>query len=182
MPAKKDVDLSEIWLFSSCSARDLRQIRQSLDEVTVSAGRVLCQEGSVGREFFLIVDGQAIVRRNERKVATLGPGSYFGELALLDRQPRSASVIADTDMTLLVLEQRAFIGVLDSVPSLARKLLSAMAVRLRDEDSRADTDMTLLLLEQRGFINLLDSEPALARRLLSAMAVRLREADSKAYH
>ena len=182
MSAKKEIDLSEIWLFASCSARDLRHIRQSLDEVTVAPGRVLCQEGAVGREFFLIVDGQASVRRKERKIATLGPGNYFGELALLDRQPRSASVIADTPMTLLVLEQRAFIGILDSVPSLARKLLSAMADRLRNTDPRADTDMTTLLLDQRAFIDLLDSDPALARKLLSAMAIRLREADTKAIH
>jgi CRP/FNR family cyclic AMP-dependent transcriptional regulator len=182
MITKKEIDLSEIWLFASCSGRDLRHIRQSLDEVTVAAGRILCQEGAVGREFFLIVEGQASVRRKERKVATLGPGRYFGELALLDRQPRSASVIADTPMTLLVLEQRAFIGILDSVPSLARKLLSAMSGRLLEADPRADTDMILLLLEQRAFIDLLDSDPALARKLLSAMAVRLREADAKAFH
>jgi CRP-like cAMP-binding protein len=182
MGTKKEIDLSEIWLFASCSSRDLRHIRQSLDEVTVSPGRVLCQEGSAGREFFLIVDGQASVRRKERKVATLGPGSYFGELALLDRGPRSASIVADTPMTLLVLEQRAFIGVLDSVPSLARKLLGATAERLREADPKADIEMTLFLLEQRAFIDLLDSNPALARKLLSAMAVRLREADAKAFH
>jgi len=182
MSTKKEIDLSEIWLFASCSARDLRHIRQSLDEVRVSPGRVLCQEGSTGREFFVIVDGQASVRRKERKVATLGPGSYFGEMALLDRGPRSASIIADTDMTLLVLEQRAFIGVLDSVPSLARKLLSATAGRLREADPKADIEITLLLLEQRPFIELLDSNPALARKVLSAMAVRLREADAKAFH
>jgi CRP/FNR family transcriptional regulator, cyclic AMP receptor protein len=182
MPATKDIDLSEIWLFASCSARDLRHIRQSLDEVTVGPGRVLCREGSVGREFFLIVEGRASVRRKDRKIATLGPGRYFGELALLDRLPRSASVIADTDMTLLVLEQRAFIGILDSVPSLARKLLGAMAVRLREADPRADTDMVMLLLEQRSFNDLLDSDPLLARKLLGAMALRLREADAKAFH
>jgi CRP-like cAMP-binding protein len=85
-------------------------------------------------------------------------------------------------MTLLVLEQRAFIGILDSVPSLARKLLSAMADRLRNTDPRADTDMTMLLLDQRAFIDLLDGDPALARKLLSAMAIRLREADTKAIH
>jgi CRP/FNR family transcriptional regulator, cyclic AMP receptor protein len=182
MAHKKEIDLADIWLFASCSGRDLRHIRQSLDEVAVSAGRVLCQEGSVGREFFLIVDGQASVRRKERKVATLGPGSYFGELALLDRQPRSASIVADTDMDLLVLEQRAFIGVLDSVPSLARKLLVSMTDRLREADPRSDSDMFVLLLEQRPFVDLLDQEPAMARRLLSAMAVRLREADAKAFH
>ena len=183
--AMKAIDHSEIWLFVGCSPRELRQIRQSLDEARVSAGQVLCQEGSIGREFFLIVEGEASVRRKNRKIATLGPGGYFGELALLDNQPRSATVVADTDMTLLVLERRAFIGALDSVPSLARKLLSAMAARLRETDAKAfsaDTDLLLLLLEERKFIAMLDAAPPLARKLLGAMSTRLREADAKAFH
>ncbi|MGH9090630.1 MAG: cyclic nucleotide-binding domain-containing protein, partial [Acidimicrobiales bacterium] len=84
-----------------------------------------------------IVDGQASVRRNGRRIATLGPGQYFGELALLDRRPRSATVISETEMLLLVLGQRQFNGVLDAVPALSRKLLAAMATRLRESDTKA---------------------------------------------
>jgi CRP/FNR family cyclic AMP-dependent transcriptional regulator len=131
------LDLSKIWLFSTCSAKDLRVIRKALEEVTVPAGRLLTEQGTIGREFFLIVEGQASVRRNNRKVATLGPSQYFGELALLDRRPRSASVVSDTEMTLLVLGQRQFNAVLDSVPALSRKLLAAMATRLRESDDKA---------------------------------------------
>jgi CRP-like cAMP-binding protein len=131
------LDLSKIWLFSTSSAKELRLIRKALEEATVPAGRLLCEQGTIGREFFLIVDGQASVRRNNRKVATLGPGQYFGELALLDRRPRSASVTSDTEMTLLILGQREFNAVLDSVPALSRKLLAAMATRLRESDDRA---------------------------------------------
>jgi CRP/FNR family transcriptional regulator, cyclic AMP receptor protein len=133
----KDLDLSKIWLFSTSSNRELRTIRRALEEVTVPPGRVLCEEGTIGREFFLIVDGEASVRRNGRKVTTLGPGQYFGELALLDRRPRSATVISETEMLLLVLGQRQFNGVLDAVPALSRKLLAAMATRLRESDSKA---------------------------------------------
>ena len=133
----KELDLSKIWLFSACSAKDLRTIRKALEEVTVPPERVLVEEGTIGREFFLIVDGQASVRRNGRRIATLGPGQYFGELALLDRRPRSATVISETEMLLLVLGQRQFNGVLDAVPSLSRKLLSAMATRLRESDIKA---------------------------------------------
>lgn len=133
----QDLDLSKIWLFSTCSARDLRTIRRALEEVTVPPGRMLCEEGTIGREFFLIVDGQASVRRHGRRIATLGPGQYFGELALLDRRPRSATVISETEMLLLVLGQRQFNGVLDAVPALARKLLAAMATRLRESDAKA---------------------------------------------
>ena len=136
-PSRDVLDLSKIWLFSTSSAKDLRLIRRALEEVTVPAGRLLTEQGTIGREFFLIVDGQASVKRNNRKVATLGPGQYFGELALLDRRPRSASVTSDTEMTLLVLGQRQFNGVLDSVPPLSRKLLSAMATRLREADDKA---------------------------------------------
>lgn|ERR1017187_7072357 len=131
------LDLSKIWLFSTSSGKELRTIRKALEEVTVPAGRMLCEQGTIGREFFLIVAGQASVRRNNRKVATLGPGQYFGELALLDRRPRSASVVSDSEMTLLVLGQREFNGVLDTVPALSRKLLAAMATRLRDSDDKA---------------------------------------------
>ncbi|HXY27616.1 MAG TPA: cyclic nucleotide-binding domain-containing protein [Acidimicrobiales bacterium] len=132
-----DTDLSKIWLFSTSSAKELRSIRRALEEVRVPAGKVLCEQGTVGREFFLIVDGQASVRRNNRKVATLAPTQYFGEMALLDRRPRSATVVADTDMTLLVLGQRQFNGLLDAMPSLARKMLAAMATRLREADEKA---------------------------------------------
>jgi CRP-like cAMP-binding protein len=131
------LDLKTIWLFSSCSASELRKIRSSLDEVTVPAGKVLVKEGASGHEFFLIVDGTAKVTRNGRKVAGLGPGSYFGELALLDHKPRSATVTAETELTVLVLSQQEFYAVLDSVPTIDRKLLAAMATRLRESDAKA---------------------------------------------
>ena len=136
--APKALDLKSIWLFSACTAGEIRKIRSSLDEVTVPAGKVLVEEGTGGREFFLIVDGSAKVTRNGRKVATLEAGSYFGELSLLDRRPRSASVVSETDLDVLVLDQRHFNALLDSVPTIARKLLAAMATRLREQDAKVD--------------------------------------------
>jgi CRP-like cAMP-binding protein len=132
-----ELDLSKIWLFSTCSGRELRTVRKALEEVTVPAGRVLTEQGTIGREFFLIVKGKAAVRRNNRKIATLGPGQYFGELALLDRRPRSATIVSETEMLLLVLGQRQFNGVLDAIPAMSRKLLAAMATRIREADARA---------------------------------------------
>ena len=131
------LDLKSIWLFSSCSASEIRKIRGSLDEVEVPAGKVLVEEGRIGLEFFLIVSGKATVSRNGKKVATLGPGGYFGEPALLDRRPRAATVVSDTDMDVLVLSQRQFNSVLQSAPSIARKLLTAMANRVREADALA---------------------------------------------
>ena len=106
--------------------------------MVVPAGKVLVEEGTVGREFFLIVDGSARVERQGKKVAVLGAGSYFGELSLLDRRPRSATVVSETDLDVLVLDQRHFNALLDSVPTIARKLLSAMATRLREQDAKVD--------------------------------------------
>jgi CRP/FNR family cyclic AMP-dependent transcriptional regulator len=133
----KDLDLKSIWLFSSCTGSELRKIRGSLDEVEVPAGKVLVEQGRIGMEFFLIVDGSAAVTRSGKKVATLGPGAHFGELALLDRRPRSASVTSETDMDVLVLSQRQFNTLLEAVPTIARKMLAALADRLREADALA---------------------------------------------
>ena len=137
MARQRQLDLGDIWLFSSCSASQLRTIRRQVEEIAIPVGRVLVEEGTIGREFFFIVEGTATVRQGGRKVATLGPGQYFGELSLLDRKPRSATVSADTDMVLLVLDQRRFNGLLDEMPTLSHKLLSAMAERIRSADARA---------------------------------------------
>jgi CRP-like cAMP-binding protein len=137
MARQRELDLGDIWLFSACSAGQLRTIRRQVEEIGVPARRVLCEEGTVGREFFFVVDGKAAVRRGGRRIATIGPGGYFGELSLLDRKPRSATVESETEMTLLVLDQRRFNGLLDAMPALAHKLLVAMAQRIRDADAKA---------------------------------------------
>jgi CRP/FNR family transcriptional regulator, cyclic AMP receptor protein len=131
--------LAQVRLFSALSKKELNQIGRASDEVTIRAGKTLVAEGSTGHEFFLILEGSALVKRNGRKIATLSPGQYFGELALLVRGPRNATVVADSDMRLLVLGQREFSGLLDEVPGLAHKLLSTMAVRLADADAKAVT-------------------------------------------
>ena len=129
--------LAQVSLFAALSNKELQKIAKASDEVEVAAGKTLVEEGAIGHEFFLILEGEAAVKRGGRKV-TLGPGQYFGELALLDRKPRSASVVADTDMKLLVIGQREFSGVIDEVPGLSHKLLAAMASRLREADSKVD--------------------------------------------
>ena len=129
--------LGKVPLFSACSKKELQTIARASDDVAVPAGKVLVEEGKPGHEFFLIIDGNASVKRGKREIAKLGPGQYFGELALLDRGPRSASVIAKNDMEVLVLGQREFAGVIDEVPTLAHKLLTSMAQRLREADAKA---------------------------------------------
>lgn len=128
--------LSRMWLFSECSKGELSRIGRVADEVTVAPASVLCEEGKPGFEFFFILDGRAAVRRRGRKVATLSAGQYFGELSLLDRRPRSATVVSETTMSLLVLGQREFTSVMADMPKLAHKLLIAMAGRLRAADAK----------------------------------------------
>jgi CRP-like cAMP-binding protein len=128
--------LASIPLFSACSKRDLEKIARASSEIEVEAGRVLCEQGDTGREAFVIIEGKAGVKRNKRKIATLTPGDAFGELSLLDHGPRTASVEAETPMTLLVLSAREFTGVLDEVPGLNHKLLAVLASRVRELDSK----------------------------------------------
>lgn len=129
--------LAQIPLFASMSKRDLQKIAKASDEIDVPVGKVLVEQGTRGREAFVIIEGSATVKRNGRKVATFGPGDHFGELALLDGGPRTATVVADTPAKVLVIGQREFAGVLDEVPGLARKMLATMASTIRDLDQRA---------------------------------------------
>jgi CRP-like cAMP-binding protein len=138
--ARKDVKLDQlanVRLFAACNKKELGLIGRASDEISVSPGKELVTEGSTGHEFFLILDGKAAVKRGGKKIATLGPGQYFGEMALLDRGVRTATVVAETPMTLLVLGQREFGGLLDEVPGLAHKLLTIMAARLREADAKS---------------------------------------------
>jgi CRP/FNR family cyclic AMP-dependent transcriptional regulator len=124
-------------MFSALSKKELNMVARAADVVTVKAGTDIVTEGTTGHEFFLILAGQAAVRRGGRKVATLGPGDYFGELALLDRGPRSATIVAEGDIELAVIGQREFMAVLDQVPAVSHKLLVTMAHRLREADTKA---------------------------------------------
>jgi CRP-like cAMP-binding protein len=138
--ARKDgfVDhLAQLPLFSTCSKKDLRLVASKATPLDIPAGRTIIEEGAPGKEVVVIDSGTAVVRRNGRKVATLGPGSAFGELALLDGGPRTATVVADTDLSVLILTRPEFAGLLDEVPGLARKLLQGLAGRLREADSKA---------------------------------------------
>jgi CRP-like cAMP-binding protein len=129
--------LSKVPLFSALSNKDLQKVAKASDEVTIPAGKVLMEQGQTGREAFVILEGEAVVKRNNRKVATLSSGACFGELALLDRGPRTMTVEAASDMKVLVLGQREFSGVIDEVPGIAHKLLASLAGMVRELDTKA---------------------------------------------
>src|ERR1700759_4385244 len=128
--------LSQVPLFSALSRRDLALVARRAEDVVVPAGKVLVSEGETGQQFFVIMSGTTKLSRRGRKIATLGPGDSFGELALLDKHPRNATAVAETPMELVVIGQREFAGLIDDVPGFARKLLAAMAGRLRVADSQ----------------------------------------------
>jgi len=128
--------LANVPLFSSLSRKDLTVLAKLCDEITVPAGKVLVKQGTVGYECFVIVEGEADVHRDGRGVTTLGPGAYFGELALLDKGPRTATVTALTDLTVIVMGPREFTTALSSIPGLSTKLMASLARRIRETDAR----------------------------------------------
>jgi len=135
LSAKSKLDLIKgIPLFEHCSKRDLQHIAQIADELDLKVGKVLIQEGERGSEFFVIVSGEVEVRRKGRKIATLGSGAFVGEMALLSKAPRNATVTAATPVDVLVITDRAFVGLLDKTPDLWHKVARTLAERLGDNE------------------------------------------------
>ena len=126
--------LAEVGLFKSCTRSELKELAKISTETEVPTGQVLCREGGVGREFFVVVDGKASVTIAGDDVATIGPGGFFGEMALLDGGPRVATVTAVTPMRVLVLSRPEFVDLLAHVPSASRRILEAVGARLREAD------------------------------------------------
>ena len=123
--------LGALPMFGGCTNKELRDIARIVDELQVESGRVLMSQGDAGQEAFVIEEGTADVVRDGQLLATVGPGSYVGELALIDAGPRSATVTATTPMRVLVIGTREFSTLLDEVPGLARRVLVSTARRLR---------------------------------------------------
>ena len=127
--------LAQRPLFAGLSRKELESVAALGVTVEIPATQVLTKEGTIGEEAFLIVSGNAHCIVGEQvEVANLGPGDLFGEMSLLDGERRSATVIADTDMTVTVLERREFVRLVETTPAVAMKLLAAMAARLRSVD------------------------------------------------
>jgi CRP-like cAMP-binding protein len=123
--------LAKVPLFSDCSQRDLHTIARVVREIQHAAGTVIAREGEPGIGLFIIMDGTAEVSIGGRKKATLGPGEFFGEIALLDGGPRTATVSAKTDVRLLGLTEWVFRGLMHEHPGITLKTLQQMAGRLR---------------------------------------------------
>ena len=127
--------LASLWLFRGASTKELRELAAMSTVMDLPAGRVIIRQNAHGREFFVLADGAADVSVDGEVVATLGPGDFAGELALLDREPRSASVTLTRPSTVIVFGAREFWGAIATFPSVDRRLLEQMARRLRAADS-----------------------------------------------
>lgn len=129
--------LAAVPLFSACSKRDLQIVARHMQVLAVQAGTVVMREGDHGDAFYVVLEGRARVEAGGREVNVLGPGDHMGELALLDPAPRNATVIADGDMTVSVIDARTFAAIVRDVPAMTGKLLAALARRLRQRDAEA---------------------------------------------
>jgi CRP/FNR family cyclic AMP-dependent transcriptional regulator len=127
--------LQSLPIFSGLSKGDLKKVERLMVSITVKPGKELIRQGNAGKEAFFIVSGTATVRRGSRVLAQIGAGDVVGEMSVLSGQPSVASVTADTEMTVEVLNRREFSSLLDEVPSLMKKILVGAMERLHAIDA-----------------------------------------------
>ena len=127
--------LKKVPMFRDLSNRHLNEVAKYADQLSVKAGKVLAGEGDIGWEFVFILEGKARVEKGGKVINRLASGDFFGEVSLIDRGPRTATVIAETDMTLLIVNSKSFDHLLDTVPGLQKKILISLCQYFR----RAET-------------------------------------------
>ena len=133
MPLRSDAKiqlLKSVPLFAGCSKAELRRLASIADEIDLREGTVLTREGRIAHEFFVLIEGTVRVTKENRKVADLGAGDWLGEIALLTRAPRTATVTATSPLRTLVIIDREFRQLVSEVPSIAMKVLTCVAERL----------------------------------------------------
>jgi len=125
--------IKRVPLFAHCSKSELGSVALVADEIDMPEGKVLTTEGDPGREFFVLVEGTADVRRKGRKVNAMGSGDFFGEIALVTKMPRTATVTATSNVRVLVINERDFAALLKSSPEVGRGVAEALAERIAPE-------------------------------------------------
>jgi CRP-like cAMP-binding protein len=119
-------------LFEGLSKKELALLARMTDNLEVPAGKVLCREGETGHEFFVILEGEVEITRSGKRLASGRGGDFFGEISIVERLPRSATVTAKTPLRLFVLTGQGFRSVLRGSPAVERKVLVALARRLAE--------------------------------------------------
>jgi CRP/FNR family cyclic AMP-dependent transcriptional regulator len=127
--------LAQIAIFAPCSKKELHDITRLTTEITVPAGQVLTTEGERGHEFAIVLSGTATVSQGGTVVATLDQGGHYGEMALIDDGPRTATIVAASPMSLAVVGPQEFRQLLEDVPALAHAIMRGLARRLRELDA-----------------------------------------------
>ena len=130
---KKVELIRKVPLFSHLSRKQLAQVAKVADEIDLREGKEMTREGTPGREFFVILEGSADVRRRGRKINSLKPGDFFGEIALVTSVPRTATVAATSPVRALVVTDREFRHLLEESPDIKTRVMQAMAARLAPE-------------------------------------------------
>ena len=129
-----DDQLAKVPLFEGLSKKELREISSLATQLDEREGTVLTKQGALGNEFIIIIDGEAEVQVDGKTIKSLGPGDYFGEIALLTHRPRTATVVAKTPMKIEVIDRREFATMLADAPEVGAKLLEAVASRLAETE------------------------------------------------
>jgi len=124
--------LAKVPLFNGLSKKQLREVSSLATRLDEPAGTLLTKEGRVGNEFIIVLEGEIEVRKGDEVVATRGPGSYVGEIALIDNRPRTATVIAKTPVVIEVIGRREFRTLLADAPELQAEIMNTMAQRLAE--------------------------------------------------
>lgn len=140
--SKIDTELAHVAVFEGLSKPELRRVAAITTWLDLPAGRVLIRQGAPGREFVVMIDGEVQVVRDDRLIATRGPGEHVGEMAFVDRRPRSASVIASTPVAIGVMSGHDFRDLMVGVPDVAARIAATAAERRARLD--ADTDHLVL--------------------------------------
>jgi CRP/FNR family transcriptional regulator, cyclic AMP receptor protein len=139
VPLRRDAKvelLKRTPLFAGCTKSELRELAKTADELDLREGTVLIREGRPGREFFVLIDGTAVVTKQGKKIAELGPGDWLGEIALITDSPRTATVTATSPLDVLVITDRRFRSVVETMPSIALKMLASVGERLASDAHR----------------------------------------------
>jgi CRP/FNR family transcriptional regulator, cyclic AMP receptor protein len=125
--------LKKVPLFSKLGKAELQQVAQIADELDLPAGKEMATEGDRGREFFVLLDGEAEVTKGGSRINTMKKGDFFGEIALVTKMPRTATVTASTDVDVLVITERDFDALLKKSPEIGRNVAEALAERVAPE-------------------------------------------------